>query len=505
MNFLQQVFIFILFLGPLVFFHELGHFLFARFFGVKVEVFSIGFGPKLFKKKWGDTEYALSLIPLGGYVKMFGDDPLKKDEIVEEERQHSFTFKGKWARFWIVLGGPLANFILAYFIFFTLNLFGEKVPEIKVGHLTPENILYEKGMRSGDTLKKVNGEEIQGLADVAFLEGKVVESVIVVRGEQEVEVKPALALEDFLEKFSMNPPLLEPYFVHESGKKFKFIHSEGYLPFQEMKPGTYQVVGVDQETKEAPRELIVASDVLTELRAQGFYPFELLVNRTDEKFPAYRAGIRAGDLIAKVNGETVYKFETLRKLVGDSTESALKVSVIREGKELEFSMTPDKQVINDKEVKIIGVENSLKFFPVNYIKTSSKGFFGSITNAVTRTWDSTGKVAEGFKKLISREVSIDKIGGPLAIGKVASDSFNVSITMFLVFMALVSINLGLINLFPIPVLDGGHIMFIFLEIINRGPLSRRKMEIAQQVGLSLLLLLMFFALKNDFQNFIRFS
>jgi len=404
-----------------------------------------------------------------------------------------------------VLGGPLANFILAYFIFFSLNLFGERVPEIKVGYLTAENILYEKGMRSGDTLKKVNGEEIQGLADVAFLEGKIVESVIVVRQDKEIEIKPGLTLEDFLEKFSMNPPLLEPYFVHESGKKYKLTHTEGYLPFQEMKPGVYKVESVDEKTSEPAKELTIVSDVLTELRAQGYYPYELLVNKTDSKFPAYRAGIRGGDLISKVNGEVVYKFETLRKLVGETTESALKVSVMREGKELEFSMTPDKQVINDKEVKIIGVENSLKFFPVNYIRTSSKGFFGSISNAVTRTLDSTGKVAEGFKKLISREVSIDKIGGPLAIGKVASDSFNVSISMFLVFMALVSINLGLINLFPIPVLDGGHIMFIILELINRGPLSRRKMEIAQQVGLSLLLLLMFFALKNDFQNFIRFS
>ena len=111
---LEKIAIFILFLGPLVFFHELGHFLFARLFGVRVEVFSIGFGPKLFKKKMGDTEYAISLIPLGGYVKMFGDDPFTKDEIPEAERAHSFTHQGKFARFWIVVGGPMANFLLAF-------------------------------------------------------------------------------------------------------------------------------------------------------------------------------------------------------------------------------------------------------------------------------------------------------------------------------------------------------------------------------------------------------
>lgn len=131
--FFEKFVIFILFLGPLVFFHELGHFLFARLFGVRVEVFSIGFGPKIFKFKKGFTEYAISLIPLGGYVKMFGDDPLVKDEIPVDEREYSFTFKGKWARFWIVMGGPLANFIMAYFIFFFLLMIGERIPEIRMG------------------------------------------------------------------------------------------------------------------------------------------------------------------------------------------------------------------------------------------------------------------------------------------------------------------------------------------------------------------------------------
>ena len=152
--FLEKLAIFILFLGPLVFFHELGHFLFARFFGVRVEVFSIGFGPKIFKFKRGDTEYAVSLIPLGGYVKMYGDDPLNRDQIPASERKNSFTFKGKWARFWIVMGGPLANLIMAYFIFLSLLLTGEKMPELKVGVLPQTSQFYSLGIRSGDIIKK---------------------------------------------------------------------------------------------------------------------------------------------------------------------------------------------------------------------------------------------------------------------------------------------------------------------------------------------------------------
>ena len=142
-----------------------------------------------------------------------------------------------------------------------------------------------------------------------------------------------------------------------------------------------------------------------------------------------------------------------------------------------------------------------EYLPLNFVTTDSKGFFGSISIGLYRTWDSIEKTMTGFKKLITSESSLKNIGGPLSIGKVATDSFNTSLSYFFQLMALISVNLGIINLFPIPVLDGGHIMFIFLEIINRGPLSRRKMEIAQQVGLSLLLMLMIGAIFNDFTRF----
>jgi regulator of sigma E protease len=142
---LEKIGIFIIFLCPLVFFHELGHFLFARFFGVRVQVFSIGFGPKIFKLVKNGTEYAISLIPLGGYVKMFGDDPFSSDEIPEEERKYAFTHKGKWARFWIVFGGPLANFIMAFCIFYLLLLSGEKVPEARFGFVSDQSVFINMG------------------------------------------------------------------------------------------------------------------------------------------------------------------------------------------------------------------------------------------------------------------------------------------------------------------------------------------------------------------------
>jgi regulator of sigma E protease len=138
---------------------------------------------------------------------------------------------------------------------------------------------------------------------------------------------------------------------------------------------------------------------------------------------------------------------------------------------------------------------------LNSVQTQSKGFIGSITIGLVRTWDSVKKTIDGFIKLITKQVSLKAIGGPLSIGKVAHDSFTLSLSYFFQLMALISVNLGVINLFPIPVLDGGHILFIILEVINGGPLSRRKMELAQQIGLSLLLMLMVGAIFNDVTRF----
>ena len=171
------------------------------------------------------------------------------------------------------------------------------------------------------------------------------------------------------------------------------------------------------------------------------------------------------------------------------------------GVEKNITLTPDVKEISGQKVKLIGVYSSGIYLALNFVDTGSKGFIKSATLSLTRTWDTMVKTVEGFFKLITGKVSIKTIGGPLAIGKVASDSFHMSLSYFFQLMALISVNLGIINLFPIPVLDGGHIMFIFFEIINRGPVSRRKMEIAQQVGLSFLLMLMVGAIFNDFSRF----
>ena len=185
----STILIFLLFLVPLVFFHELGHFLFAKYYKVRVEAFSIGFGPKIFQYKWGETTYAISLIPLGGYVKMYGDNILERDQLSEAERSFSFTHKTRWQRFWIVFGGPLANFLMAFVIFWGIFVSGETVPEPRLGVVFPETEFYRRGLRSGDMLIGVNGKALYSTFDIAAIGEDEISFLSVSRGGQEIDVR----------------------------------------------------------------------------------------------------------------------------------------------------------------------------------------------------------------------------------------------------------------------------------------------------------------------------
>ena len=214
--------------------------------------------------------------------------------------------------------------------------------------------------------------------------------------------------------------------------------------------------------------------------------------------PADKAGIVAGDIIVKVNNNLVYSFDELKNALqktNNGEASSLKVK--RGEKEISLLIKPEIVAENGIERKIIGVRTAAQYIPLKLKNVDGLGFLAAFKAAFLRTYDSSVKTFLGFKKLFFGETSLKNIGGPISIAQVASDSFKMSTSYFFQLMALISINLGLINLFPIPVLDGGHIVFLILEAINGGPVSRKKMEIAQQIGLSLLLILMVGAIFND--------
>lgn len=509
---LEKILIFVIFLGPLIFFHELGHFFFARLFGVRVEVFSIGFGPKIFKYKKKDTEYALSAIPLGGYVKMFGDDPFSEVELSAEEKKVAFNHKSKWARFWIVFGGPLANFLLAYALYVGLLAGGEKVPESRVGVVAEQSILFEKGLRSGDVLVGINDEKILSFDDLN-IKGSKVETISVNRNDA-VHVLPIdMGLEPFINSFmEAMTPMKRPLFLDENFEKFYLTFDKqepaSNLSIDELNrsytPGTaylyhYSVQGDQLILNDEPHAVELSGNTLGEaLKAAKLYPLDLEISNVVMGSAADKAGLKKGDVLINLNGEPILRFEDLRGKLQNAQEGEPVVLTVKTAAGIvDKNVTPEIKEIEGQKLALIGIQSSVEFLRPKLIVAKAESFGAALSGAFTRTWDGMVKTVSGYKKLITREVSLNNIGGPLAIGKVASDSFNVSLSMFFRLMAIISINLGIINLVPIPVLDGGHIMFLLFESINGGPLSRKKLELAQRLGMSALFLLIFVAIFND--------
>lgn len=507
---LEKTFIFILFLCPLIFFHELGHFFFARFFGVRVEVFSIGFGPKIFKYVKNGTQYAISIIPLGGYVKMFGDDPFSEVPLTEEEKKVAFNHKSKWARFWIVFGGPLANLILAYFLYVGLLTAGEKVPETKIGMVVEQSNLYNKGLRSGDVLTMINDEHILSIDDLNINDSQI-HTLTVKRRGQDVKMDIGMKFDEFIEEFKsvfMNGK--KPVFVDGNGKTYLASVKQGSvdpeLSLEEMSTMSsaqiymYEIPTGSQEPNLQAERIVPAGEkkFLAAMKDAGFYPVELAIRNVVMSTPADKAGIKKDDILLSYNGNALSSFEDLRSGLQKLPENTeVNIEVLSGGKVSARKLIPQVKTVENEKVKVIGVESGVDYLQPKLVIAKADNIGVAMMSAFHRTWDGVVKTFLGYKKLITREVSLDNIGGPLAIGKVASDSFNISLSMFFRLMAFISINLGVINLFPIPVLDGGHIVFLGIEALNGGPLSRRKLEFAQRIGVSFLFLLIFIALFND--------
>ncbi|MBT3981585.1 MAG: RIP metalloprotease RseP [Bacteriovoracaceae bacterium] len=516
---IEKFIIFIVFLCPIIFFHELGHFLFARLFGVRVEVFSLGFGPKLFKKKIGETEYAFSLFPLGGYVKMFGEDPYGKEKISEEDKKYAFNHKGKWARFWIVFGGPLANFVFTYFLFAALLMTGEKVPNAKFGYISEQSYFHKQGFRTADHIIKVNGTNVNSILDFPMQgEDEIIKSITVKRDGGSHLFAIGIPFKIFSKEFSeLERVFRRPLFVSKDSRYFVVTNKKGELNWENsieelaassvksffVYPVT-EMNGDDAPTVNFAKELHFSRPEVSDVQFYQYFfdnqlfPADLQIKSIVTESPAEKSNLKKDEIIVGMGGKPLFGFSDLRTKLQDLKDhESINISYYSDGVLKNVDLTPEVREVAGRKVKAMGVYSSVKYVPPKLVNSGSKGFFESFYLAFGRTWDSIIKTVSSFKKLITGSASLKNLGGPIAIGKAAADSFYVSLSYFFNLMALISVNLGVINLFPIPVLDGGHIFFIFIEIFNRGPLSRRKMEIAQQFGLSMILLLIFAAFAND--------
>jgi regulator of sigma E protease len=450
--FLQKAWWFLVVLGVLVAFHELGHFLAARWVGVKVLKFSLGFGPKLFGRKMGETEYLLSAVPLGGYVKLFGED--ETEATTQEDRARSFAHQGLWGKVLIVAAGPGFNFILAYFIFAGWLATGAPLPVPTFQDLTPDieaiapgSPADTAGIQIGDRVSRVNGRDISTRAElfdaVAKSKGQAL-TIEIKRGEQVKTLTVA------------------PTTAHGPQASAQ-------------EPGYY--LGVE----ETP-------------------PF---VTSVAQSSPAAKAGLQAGDHVVTIEGQTIHTWSQMTGIVKEHPNRQLQVEVLREGHRISLTMTPtaEKTTVNGQSVEVgkIGISG-----PGGRSLMHSNTSLLSLYDGLRATWGWTELTAIGLYKIVVGDISSKNIGGPLMIANISAEAGAQGASSVVFLIAILSINLGLLNLLPIPILDGGHLLFFLIEGILRRPLGERQRELAQQAGLVLLVGVMVFAVWNDLERmFLR--
>ena len=415
---------FVIALGILIFVHELGHFLAARAFGVRVETFSIGFGPKLFKFNCCGTEFAVSLIPLGGYVKMAGEDPDTPPKSPDE-----FYAKPPWQRIVIALAGPIMNLLLAV-VFFALSFtIGRYVPSYQLEVPRVGFVLSEKlPLRPGDVIVEVNGEKVKNW-------------------------------KDFDRIVALNPDKDLNVVVGRNGKVEKLtVHT-----------------GIDRKNGIGTIPVIPA--------------VKPVIGKVLPNSPAERAGFKTGDVILRINGKEITRWEQVVRTIGESRGKEVELLVLRNGKRLKIRVKPE---FNKKLGRYtIGIVPKVNLVFVKYPPTEA------LKRAVAEFKSQTELFFTFLYKLITGQASIKSLGGPILIAEVAGKAAQSGISNFIYFMGFISLQLGYFNLLPLPVLDGGLILMFLIEILRGRSLSPQFREKFQQLGLLILGLLMIIVFYND--------
>lgn len=540
---LSAVVPFIVLLGILIFVHEMGHFLVAKFFGVRVEIFSLGFGKKILSYKKGDTTYCLSIIPLGGYVKMFGDE--LGANLPEDQKKYSFTHKPVGQRIAVVLAGPLMNLFFAILVFAVVAVLGEEVRTPKVGDIQTNTVAYEMGFRSGDRIVSVESVPVKTwdefVHQISINTGKELsievkrfgsDQIDKIKGEPKLSPNPnILSLDDMIGSFEGLTNIskasaigvragtiaekagLQTGDVISSINGFKvqyFRELENLLIAQQGQPIKLEIDRYPSADVNKPEKLSISIDPhsIASLDSIGIEAPDLYLAKIVDKSPAATAGLKSGDKLLSIDGVQIAAWDQiLNKIKNFSGQGSINFQVLRDGKEMSFSITPQmteqmtQQGASEKRYTI-GIIPWIHIAPPETTLLKQTGIGNIFSRATEKTWDVTAMTVVSFLRLIQNKISPKNIGGVISIGQAASETFKIGIGHFLQMMAIISINLFILNLLPVPVLDGGHLLFYSIEAIKGAPVSLRKMEIAQQVGLVMLMSLMAFALFNDFSRLL---
>ena len=521
---------FILLLGVLIFIHELGHFLAARYFGVRVEVFSLGFGPKILKLKKKDTLYCLSLLPLGGYVKMFGDNPL--EDISDSEKEKGFLYKKVYQKWLIAFAGPLMNLIFTIFAFFLLGSMGLPSLPAKLGDIKKGSPAYKAGFRSGDTILSVNGTPLSYQKELREIIKNNPNKTLFFQIQNQKMEKKEVSIATQLKK---NPkPLdwkesigaIEGFNFVSEGLRFGVIHNSpaykaGLRTFDQIlkvngKDFRYRRELEDFLKKTSPSELFLSVQRESEtlqltiqketgsLSDLGLEPSSLYIERVGPKTPAHQAGLLKGDRLLSIDGEAITSWKQVLDKINSFSGAPFSLTYQRREKKNTISISPSPLFLegNVKKRFMLGiVSGGLYSFPESFLQKRS--LFQSFIYSFEKTTHGLKTICLVLVRLIQGEVSLRAMGGPVAIGRIAHSTFQQGFQTFLLWMAIISLNLFFLNLLPIPMLDGGHLLFFSLEGILRRPLSVKKLVIAQQMGFVFIVSFLGFTLFNDIYNWLK--
>ncbi len=445
-SFITSVLALIVTLGLLIAFHEFGHFWTARKLGVKVLRFSIGFGKPLWSRRFGadDTEYVIAAFPLGGYVKMLDE---REGEVPEAERHRAFNNQSVWRRIAIVAAGPIFNFIFAIIAFWLMYLLG--VPGVKpvIGEVAPASIAAEVGFRAGDEILAVDGVATPtwNTARLTLLDKSLDQDVVElrVRGDDGRERQLSLPVGD----------------IPAENKQQDLLHSVGITPWRMDYP-----------------------PVLGELSPDG---------------AAAKAGLKSGDRILAADGEPVEDWMQLVEFVRAHPDQTVKLQIERDGVAQSVEVHVARHVTDSGVIGRIGAAPAPVQLPEDMRTEVRFGPFSAMGEALAKTWQMSSLTLRMIGKMIVGEVSVENLSGPITIATYAGYSANAGATSFLYFLAIISISLGVLNLLPIPLLDGGHLMYYLVEIVKGSPLSDEVQMQMQRIGIVLLAMLMLLAFYND--------
>lgn len=437
---MYTIVVFTIVIGILIFVHEFGHFIAARLNGIRVEKFSLGFGPKIIGKKIGETEYLISAVPLGGYVKMAGQEDLPGQEEVTEKSEEDFSAKTVLQRASVVLAGPFMNIVLAFVLMPLVFFIGVNLPSFieekpVIGWIEKDSPALAGGFQVGDKILRINKKEVSDWDDTITIITTHPELGMKVDVERAGEIKELSLIKDKESKYA----------------------GPGY------------------------------AGLLPEMAA--------IVGRVNSGYPAEKAGLKTGDRIIEIDESPVVSWYQVSAYIRSHVGQAIEIEVKRGEEKFKTTVTP----VKDKAAGygVIGIINRQETILKKF------DFFESIEHGAQRSVELTVLTFDVLKRLVTLNLSIESLGGPIMIAKLTGEAAQSGVSDLIAFMAFMSLQLGVLNLLPIPVLDGGWVVFLIIEKIKGSPLNKRTMEITQTAGFALLITLIVIVSYNDIMRVFK--